>query len=105
MGSRALCRVANVLRANSRSIDMAARYGGDEFALILPETGMDAAQGVARRIRDRIATDGELPPVSVSAGVAALPGNGRTFESLMRAADQALYDAKGRIGGQVPVAP
>ena len=103
VGSQALCRVANVLRANSRSIDTAARYGGDEFALILPETGMDAAEEVARRIRDRIATDGELPPISASAGVAALPGNGRTFESLMRAADQALYDAKGRIGGQVPV--
>ena len=49
VGSKALCRVANVLRVNSRSIDTAARYGGDEFALILPETGINAAQEVARR--------------------------------------------------------
>jgi len=104
VGSKALRRVANVLRVNSRSIDTAARYGGDEFALILPEAGMNAAQEVARRICDRVARDGELPPISVSAGVAAYPRDGETLETLVGAADQALYRAKDRIGQRLPVA-
>ena len=96
MGSRALCRVAKVLLVDSRSIDTAARYGGDEFALILPETGMHAAQEVARRVCDRVARDGELPPISVSVGVAVYPQGGETLETLVGAADQALYNSKGR---------
>jgi diguanylate cyclase (GGDEF)-like protein len=93
-GSRALCRVANVIAVGSRSIDTPARYGGDEFALILPETGRNAAREVARRICNRVARDGELPPISVSAGVAVYGEDGETLEALVGAADQALYRAK-----------
>jgi diguanylate cyclase (GGDEF)-like protein len=95
VGSRALCRVASVLRVNSRTIDTVARYGGDEFALILPETGTNAANEVALRICDRVASDGELPPVSVSAGIAAYAQDGETIEALVAAAVQALYRTKG----------
>jgi diguanylate cyclase (GGDEF)-like protein len=104
VGSKALCRVANVLRVNSRSIDTAARYGGDEFALILPETGMNAAQEVARRICDCVARDGEMPPISVSVGVAAYAQDGETLETLVGAADQALYKTKGRTSQKLSVA-
>jgi diguanylate cyclase (GGDEF)-like protein len=103
VGSKALCRVANVLRVNSRTIDTAARYGGDEFALILPETDMNAAQEVARRICDCVARDGELPPISVSAGIAAYTQDGETLEALVGAADQTLYRSKGRTGRKLSV--
>ena len=104
VGSTALCRVASVLRSGSRTIDTAARYGGDEFALILAETGMTAAQEVARRICDRVARDGELPPISVGVGIAAYAQDGETFESLVSAADQALYKTRSRIGQKLSVA-
>jgi diguanylate cyclase (GGDEF)-like protein len=104
VGSKALCRVANMLRVNSRTIDTAARYGGDEFALILPETGMNAAQEVARRICDRVAGDGELPPISVSVGIATYAQDGETLEALVGAADQALYKTKNRTGRKLSVA-
>jgi diguanylate cyclase (GGDEF)-like protein len=104
VGSKALCRVANVLRVNSRTIDTAARYGGDEFALILPETETNAAQEVARRICDRVSRDGELPPISASVGVASFARDGETLEALVGAADQALYKAKSRIGRKLFVA-
>src|SRR6202790_26803 len=60
-GSRALCRVADILRLHCRSIDTAARYGGDEFALVLPETDEPAAQQVADRIRDPLSVHSEIP--------------------------------------------
>jgi diguanylate cyclase (GGDEF)-like protein len=104
VGSRALCRVANVLSVNSRTIDTAARYGGDEFALILLETGRNAAQEVAHRICDRLAKDGELPPISASVGVATFAQDGETLEALVGAADQALYKTKGRTGRNLSVA-
>jgi diguanylate cyclase (GGDEF)-like protein len=104
VGSRALCRVGNVLRVNSRSIDTAARYGGDEFALVLPETGLKAAQEVARRICDQVASDGELPPISMSVGVASYAQHGETLETLIGTADQALYKTKGRTDQNLSVA-
>ena len=57
-GSQALCRVADVLSMGCRDIDTAARFGGDEFALVLPETGAEAASLVAHRIRESLANDG-----------------------------------------------
>jgi diguanylate cyclase (GGDEF)-like protein len=94
VGSQALCRLAAVLRVSSRAIDTAARFGGDEFVLILPETDRTRAQQVSERIVQRLATDGEKPTVSVSVGVACYPENGAQLEPLLSAADAALYAVK-----------
>jgi diguanylate cyclase (GGDEF)-like protein/PAS domain S-box-containing protein len=94
VGSRALCRLAQILRDCSRSIDTAARHGGDEFALVLPETGADAAKLVGERIRELLAKDREEPALSVSVGVAGYPGDATTIGTLLYAADRALYEMK-----------
>jgi diguanylate cyclase (GGDEF)-like protein len=94
VGSRALCRLAEVLRSCSRATDTAARYGGDEFALVLPEAGVKAAEQVTRRIRSRLAGDAELPALSVSVGAAVFPVHGQTIEDLLRTADASLYRMK-----------
>ena len=94
VGSRALRRLAEVLRVHSRAVDTPARYGGDEFALVMPETGAQAARHVAGRIRERLASQTEQPQITVSVGVAVYPSNGGTAERLLMAADQALYAMK-----------
>jgi diguanylate cyclase (GGDEF)-like protein len=93
VGSRALCRLAQVLADYCRSVDTAARHGGDEFAVVLPETGM-AATLVARRICGLLAKDGEEPILSVSVGVANYPRDADTIGTLLHAADVALYAMK-----------
>jgi diguanylate cyclase (GGDEF)-like protein/PAS domain S-box-containing protein len=102
-GSRALCRLANVLGRQCRNIDVAARHGGDEFAAILPETGSDGALKLALRIRERLARDGQQPALSVSVGAAAYPQDGQTLEQLLRVADRALYEMKENGGGMIPL--
>jgi diguanylate cyclase (GGDEF)-like protein len=94
IGSRALCRVATILQLNSRSIDTAARYGGDEFALVLPETNLSAAQQVVDRIRQCLEDDEEVPHLSISIGVATFPKSGVTVQQLLEHADRALYAMK-----------
>jgi diguanylate cyclase (GGDEF)-like protein len=94
-GSHALCRVADVL-SFCRDIDTAARYGGDEFAVVLPETGAEAANQAAERICHSIANDGMGPKLSVSIGVAVYPRDGERIEALLRAADVAMYAMKAR---------
>jgi len=96
IGSRALCRIAAILRLHCRSIDTAARYGGDEFALVLPEASHDAAEHVAERIRRCLAEDTEAPPLSLSIGVATYPHNGATVQELIEQADRELYEVKGK---------
>jgi diguanylate cyclase (GGDEF)-like protein len=93
-GSRALVRLGKVLRNHSRAIDTAARYGGDEFALVLPEAAKDIATRVVSRVRERLAAETEVPVLSVSAGVAAFPEDGDTPEKLLGTADRALYVMK-----------
>jgi diguanylate cyclase (GGDEF)-like protein len=95
-GSRALVRLGKILRSHSRAIDTAARYGGDEFALVLPEASSDVAARVVGRIRERLSNEAEPPALSVSAGVAAFPEDGDTPEKLLAAADRALYGMKNR---------
>ena len=92
-GSQALCRVADVLFF-CREIDTAARYGGDEFALVLPETEAEAADLVARRTCDSVADDGKVPRLSVSVGVALYPRDGERIDILLGAADAAMYSMK-----------
>ncbi len=95
VGSKALCRLADALCICSRDIDTAARFSGDEFALVLPETGADAASVVTRRVCDSLANDAKEPQLSVSVGVAIYPQDGRTIENLLQTADRALYKMKG----------
>src|ERR1700676_3457477 len=99
VGSRAICRLANVLRIHSRAMDTAARYGGDEFAVVLPEAGEEAATSVSRRICERLSKDGEFPHVTVSVGAAVFPRDGETIETLFNTADKALYGMKRRPDG------
>jgi diguanylate cyclase (GGDEF)-like protein/PAS domain S-box-containing protein len=96
VGSQALCRLADVLCICSRKIDTPARFGGDEFALVLPETGRDSAKLVAHRICERLANDGREPKVSVSIGIAIYAKDGETIDALLGAADSALYSMKAR---------
>lgn len=103
-GDEVLRWVASILRGGVRTTDRAIRYGGEEMALILPETDAAAAHLVADRLRAQIAGDGivitdeagnsQRVTVTFSAGVAAFPRLGRTGEALIAAADQALYAAK-----------
>lgn len=94
VGSRALCRLADALRASCRAVDTAARFGGDEFAVVLPETDEVAACEAARRIAEGLRQDLELPRISASLGVAVYPRDGRTAEALLGSADRLLYAMK-----------
>jgi diguanylate cyclase (GGDEF)-like protein/PAS domain S-box-containing protein len=94
-GSQALCRVADVLSFCCRDIDT-ARFGGDEFALVLPETNAEAAHLVAQRICESVANDGKGPKISISVGAAIYPQGGDSIESLLREADSELYTMKRR---------
>ena len=82
VGSRALCRVATILRIHCRSIDTPAQYGGDEFVLILPETKSAAAVQVAQRVSKQVNSDGDEPSISVSIGIAVYPQDGKTIDEL-----------------------
>ncbi len=99
-GDRALSAVANILKTQFRPRDLLVRYGGDEFAVLLPEVDGDLAVTIAERVRRAVSgqtedSDDSLiqVPVRISMGVAALQPNG-TLTSLIRAADAALYRAK-----------
>jgi two-component system cell cycle response regulator len=89
-----------VIRSCARETDVVARFGGDEFALILPDTGPEGAKAVALRIRDRIrsniflTSDGLAVRLTASIGVATLPDAAQTAEDLLRVADTAMYKVK-----------
>jgi diguanylate cyclase (GGDEF)-like protein len=99
-GSRTLVEVGEVLRANVREIDVVARWGGDEFAVVLPDTGAEGAFSMADRIREKIAERTYLAGmglevrVSASIGVAAFPEHGASAEQLLAGADAAMYRVK-----------
>lgn len=99
-GSRALGEAAGVIRRCARETDIAARFGGDEFAVVLPDTGSEGAVAVAERVRERIfahkfLADGGLDiHVTASVGVAIFPDVAASAEELVKAADTAMYRVK-----------
>src|SRR6266403_1513416 len=104
VGSRAICRLADILRIHCRAVDTAARYGGDEFALILPESQEDEAHRVANRIREVLAGDEEQPSLSASIGISVYRGDGERIEKLLSEADQDLYAEKAKRGRRAAAA-
>jgi diguanylate cyclase (GGDEF)-like protein len=98
-GNRLLRQLANAIHAELRATDVPARYGGDEFIVLLPETPPKGALDVAERIRTAIsgtslALEERSIASSVSIGVACFPEDGRTLDALAARADRALYQAK-----------
>jgi diguanylate cyclase (GGDEF)-like protein len=112
-GSRALVEAAAVIRGSARETDVVARFGGDEFALVLPDTGGEGAFAVGERIRERVAAHKFLAGdsldihLTVSVGVATLPDVAASADELMQAADKAMYRVKdaGKNGIQAALAP
>ena len=97
LGDEVLRQAAALMRDHLRKADVVCRYGGEEFAILLPETKGEAARAVAEKLRRRIADHsfpGVARPVTVSIGVADFPEQGSTRDELVRAADEALYAAK-----------
>jgi diguanylate cyclase (GGDEF)-like protein len=103
-GDRVLKAVAAALQTATREYDVAARFGGDEFCVILPETELEGALVVAERIRSGVEALGSDPKVTVSIGVTTHRGGGTTAEALVALADRAAYRAKfsGRNSVAVP---
>ncbi|RME73631.1 MAG: sensor domain-containing diguanylate cyclase [Planctomycetota bacterium] len=102
-GDQVLQELAQILAATVRVSDLCARYGGDEFALLLPESDLAAARAVAERIRTQVAEhrfhhQGRAFEIRVSIGLAQFEGEGERPADLLRRADAAMYRAK-RAGG------
>lgn len=97
-GSEVLAQVAALLTSNCRNTDIVGKYGGDEFAIILPQTGVQGAMAVGERVRAAIAAhrfaNVELGEITCSFGIAAFPEDGAEPHTLICEADQQLFQAK-----------
>src|SRR6202051_305252 len=102
-GDLVLARVGRLLEQKCRQSNVVARYGGDEFIILMPETGIEQAQALAERLRVWVATDPTLEEhhITGSFGVASFPVHGFSVEDLIRVADAGMYVAKTAGGNQV----
>lgn len=100
MGSQVLVEVAQILRKSLREVDIIARYGGDEFVVVLPETNVETSSRIAHRVRNAIRAheflkkEGLSIHLSASFGIAGFPEHAKNKTDLIRLADQAMYKAK-----------
>jgi diguanylate cyclase (GGDEF)-like protein len=101
-GDLVLARVGRLLEQKSRQSNVVARYGGDEFIVLMPETGSEQAQVLAERLRQWLATDPMLAEhrITGSFGVASFPMHGFSIEDIIRVADAGMYVSK-RSGGNL----
>ena len=108
LGDEVLRQVSSILHQQVRKIDVVCRYGGEEFAILLSQTGPQQALGVAEKLR-RIVESWQFPgvprPVTISAGAANYPDHGTTRDELIKAADAGLYAAKQAGRNRVCLAP
>jgi len=96
-GSRLLAAFSQIVQRQLRAVDTMAKYGGDEFVVILPQTEKGGARVVAERIRRAIeahAFPGEARKITTSLGISSFPADGNQVETLLARADEALYEAK-----------
>lgn len=93
-GDEVLRNVAAALAIECRDFDTPARYGGEEFAVVLPGCGPEEAMGIAERLRQAVSAAPSIVPITASAGVATFPGHAGDADTLVRAADDALYESK-----------
>ena len=98
-GDAFLREVAGIIRANTRASDVAARWGGDEFMLLAPETDSDSAWKIAERVRGQVkryhrVLEGEKVGITVSVGIVSYPAHASMISELLRRADEAMYSAK-----------
>ena len=100
-GNRALKRLAEVMKEQCRATDLAARYGGDEFAVLLVDGDPGMARQIASRIQHALSSLREEPRLSVSIGISIFPDDGRSVHDLLEAADRELYQRKRGTRGRV----
>ncbi|HNV69532.1 MAG TPA: GGDEF domain-containing protein, partial [Candidatus Ozemobacteraceae bacterium] len=110
MGDEVLKKVASILRKTIRTHDLPVRYGGEEFAVVLPETDIHGAAAVAERIRRTIETEyleheGKVIKITASFGVSVFPECAQEMESFIKSADAALYHSKESGRNRVSEAP
>jgi diguanylate cyclase (GGDEF)-like protein/PAS domain S-box-containing protein len=100
-GNRALKRLSEVLKEQCRATDLAARYGGDEFGVLLVDGDPGMARQIAERIESALSNRREEPRLSASIGISIFPDDGRSVQDLLEAADRELYQRKRGTRGRV----
>ena len=110
LGSRCLIELAETMRQSVRDVDIPVRYGGDEFAVILPESSVETARMVAERLATAIHTHvflqgaGLKTQLAASIGIAGFPDHAKTKQELILKADAAMYRSKGTGGNRISLA-